>query len=294
MDSPSTTPDDQIPSMKEIFHFRLKNGDSATLDVANNQLIINASDSEPRSSTLAYAESRLLQLLLIEPGAIRSRNEIMEFAWEKRVVTAGSLNQAIFTLRNLINDGRDHELLQTVPRRGYRFNVGYVDASTSERPEPHFPQEAGVTSFSRDLDSSNVTPDAKPNLVINQRALLIPAYALMLGVFAYLAATRTDLADHLDSDLVIETVGNELATYHFVGLNTEENAHNIEAFKTVLDYKGTDIRGDVWINKSNRMYDLSCVTPNGRTGNVLFSETNKTADLQLLMVKKCLKGDGDQ
>lgn len=291
MDSPSTTPDDQLTPMKEIFHFRLKNGDSATLDVANNQLIINASDGEPRSSTLAYAESRLLQLLLIEPGAIRSRNEIMEFAWEKRVVTAGSLNQAIFTLRNLINDGRDHELLQTVPRRGYRFNVGYVDASTSERPEPAWQQEMGVTPLNSGIEPPDVMVSSKPKLVINKVALLVPAYALMLCVFAYLAATRTGLADHLESDLVIENISKDSATYHFVGLNADENARNMEKFRTVLGYKGTDIHGDVWINKSNRMYDLSCINPNGQTGNVLFSEANETADLELRMVKKCLKGD---
>lgn len=289
MDSPSTTVDDQPLPMKEIFHFRLKNGDSATLDVANNQLSINPIEGESRSFTLAYAETRLLQLLLVQPGAIRSRNEIMDFAWEGRVVTAGSLNQAIFTLRNLINDGRDHELLQTVPRRGYRFNVGYVegsdDATGSSSQDANSIDFEDITPlwerFKRAVDHSKPT----------RRVLIIPLYILMLCIFAFLALNSRYLMSGLETDFVVTRVDNGLATYYFIGEDAEENKRNIDFFKATLDTKEEGMAGLVWVNKSNRLYDLSCVRADGRTGNVLFSETNQAPNLPLNMVKKCLRGD---
>lgn len=278
--------------MRNKFQFLLKNGDTATLDAATNQLSFGPQGGEVNSVTLAYAESRLLQLLLLEPGEIKSRNEIMEFAWDNRVVAAGSLNQAIFTLRNLINDGRDHDLLQTVPRRGYRFNASYVvdevgAASVEETEE----------TVAEEISLSNVNaPEPVQTEVLHRTGmkfdwgrLLLPAYVLMAGLLVAVFCYRGGLFDGMGSELAIATVVKGPVTYQFVGVNEAETERLMADFKPVLESRDVHPAGEVWVNKANRLFDLSCVRADGRTGNLMFSEDNKMENLKLAMVRKCLE-----
>ncbi|WP_082073134.1 winged helix-turn-helix domain-containing protein [Pseudomonas sp. LFM046] len=279
--------------MKSKFNFFLKCGDSVMFDAATNQLLLSSGSGEPRSVTLSYSESRLLQLLLDNPGETRSRNEIMEYAWDNRVVAAGSLNQAIFTLRNLIDDGTDHDLLQTVPRRGYRFNAQYLADDSAN--------EAGAASPELPDDSPRevIEPDAElaagemPRQLIGlfgSRRLLVPAYALMFCLLVLVALYRTGVLGGATPDLVIEDVKVGPLTYHFIGESEEENATAREAFRLAMETGEEGLEGDIWINKSNRLYDLSCVRAGGVTENLIFREDNTMANLELEMVRRCMRG----
>ncbi len=283
--------------MKNQFKFFLKSGGAVLFDAANNQLHISSNLGEPRAVTLSYSETRLLQLLLDKPGETRSRNEIMEYAWDNRVVAAGSLNQAIFTLRNLIEDGTDHELLQTVPRRGYRFNAQQVaDEST---PEPASMPVSGVVEAlagggaQRTSLAEGATPAAPRRRLaglLRSPKLLLPAYAGMFCLLALVALYRLGIFDDVASELVIEDVAAGPMTYHFIGDSAEENARIIEAFKLALDTREEGLAGHIWINRSNRLYDLACVRADGTTQNLIFLEDNKMANLQLEMVRRCMRG----
>ncbi|MNF31178.1 Transcriptional activator CadC [compost metagenome] len=278
--------------MRNKFQFLLKNGDTATLDAAINQLSIGPKGGEMNAVSLAYAESRLLQLLLQEPGEIKSRNEIMEFAWDNRVVAAGSLNQAIFTLRNLINDGRDHDLLQTVPRRGYRFNASYVvdelTAVSTQETEEAAPEES-TPSNENACEPAETATLRRIEAKFDWQRLLAPAYVLMACLLVAVFCYRGGLFDGVGSDLAIENVVKGPVTYHFVGLNDAETQRLMAEFKPVLDSGNVHPAGEVWVNKANRLYDLSCARADGRTGNLMFSEDNKVENLKLAMVRKCLE-----
>jgi cholera toxin transcriptional activator len=278
--------------MRNKFQFLLKNGDTATLDAATNQLSIGPQGGEVNSVSLAYAESRLLQLLLLEPGEIKSRNEIMEFAWDNRVVAAGSLNQAIFTLRNLINDGRDHDLLQTVPRRGYRFNASYVvdelGAVAVQGTEDAAAEEINPSNESV-LEPVETEMLRRIGAKFDWQRLLPPAYLLMSCLLVAVFCYRGGLFDGLGSDLAIENVVKGPVTYHFVGVDDAETQRLLAEFKPVLESRDVHPAGEVWVNKANRLYDLSCVRADGRTGNLMFSEDNKVEGLKLAMVRKCLE-----
>ncbi|MFG5862347.1 winged helix-turn-helix domain-containing protein [Metapseudomonas sp. CR1201] len=274
--------------MKSQFKFLLKNGGTAEFDAASNKLHVGLTSGEPRAVTLSYSESRLLQLLLDSPGETRSRNEIMEYAWDNRVVAAGSLNQAIFTLRNLIEDGTDHELLQTVPRRGYRFNAQYlVDDSA--------PAAAAAVD---DAPGANEQVEAAPTSVRGtwleglprSPKLLVPAYGAMFCLLALVGLYRLGVFDGAVSDLLVEDVAAASTTFHFVGDSAEEITRTREAFKAALDAREEGLAGQVWINRSNRLYDLSCVRPDGTTENLIFLEDNPMANLQLEMVRRCMRG----
>lgn len=72
---------------------------------------------------LSPTENKILLLLIQRAGKVVSREELLTFAWASRVVASGSINQCIFSLRNIIGDDRVHECIQTVPRKGYTFNA---------------------------------------------------------------------------------------------------------------------------------------------------------------------------
>lgn len=75
---------------------------------------------------LGYSGSRLLERLLQAPGEVVSRDELMNHAWANRVVGQGSLNQQIYTLRQVLSDEKNREIIQTLPRRGYLLNPNYL------------------------------------------------------------------------------------------------------------------------------------------------------------------------
>lgn len=90
-----------------------------------NLLVWADSDSPFSRSLMSTSESRLLEALIKEPGVTKTRDELLMYAWENRVVSPGSLNQCIFNIRNLLGKN-GHDAIQTVPRKGYRFNEDYI------------------------------------------------------------------------------------------------------------------------------------------------------------------------
>lgn len=121
---------------------------------------------------LGYSGSRLLERLVQNPGEVVSRDELMEHAWSGRVVGQGSLNQQIYTLRQILCDESTRDIIQTLPRRGYLINPTYVEmpvevAPTAEaEPEPELAASAPVIA--------PAAPTATPSKA-SKRRWLIPA-----------------------------------------------------------------------------------------------------------------------
>lgn len=84
-----------------------------------------------RQVSLGYAEAYLLEYFLKHPGEMLSRQNLIDYAWRDRVVSQGSLNQAISNLRALLGDDQKREIILTVPRHGYQLN-GDVIVSPDE------------------------------------------------------------------------------------------------------------------------------------------------------------------
>lgn len=101
-----------------------QDGYSARFDRALYQLVLSHEGGE-ETLDLGFSGSRLLERLLQIPGEVVSREALLEYAWEGRVVGQGSLNQQIYTLRQALFDSRS-QIIQTLPRRGYLFNPQYL------------------------------------------------------------------------------------------------------------------------------------------------------------------------
>jgi hypothetical protein len=62
------------------------------------------------------------------------RDTLVAYAWSDRVVGPGSLNQQVYTLRKMLGDEKNLQIIQTVPRRGYRFNPAFIIEKASVQP----------------------------------------------------------------------------------------------------------------------------------------------------------------
>src|SRR5690606_33884759 len=116
-----------------------RNGCSARFDHALYQLELSHADGNLKKVDLGFSGSRVLERLLLAPGEVVSREELMSYAWANRVVGQGSLSQQIYTLRQLLFDGRN-QIIQTLPRRGYLFNPQYLHDDVPT-PPAHVPPE---------------------------------------------------------------------------------------------------------------------------------------------------------
>ncbi|CAG8871057.1 hypothetical protein PS627_04259 [Pseudomonas fluorescens] len=92
----------------------------------------------PQTLELGFSGGRVLERLMQEPGQVIDRQTLIAHAWQDRVVGPGSLNQQIHTLRKILGDEKERQIIQTVARRGYRFNPAFV----LPPPAAHVPEQA--------------------------------------------------------------------------------------------------------------------------------------------------------
>ncbi|AQZ93744.1 transcriptional regulator [Halopseudomonas phragmitis] len=122
------------------------------------QVVIRQSEVPEERIELGYAGSRLLERLLKIPGEVVTREELMAYAWPDRVVGQGSLNQQIYSLRQLFCDEKGREIIQTLPRRGYQFNPQYIIQQSTIAPAPPQPPKPGSELAPGPTQSSAITP----------------------------------------------------------------------------------------------------------------------------------------
>lgn len=91
-------------------------------------------DESRHTVELGYSGGRLLERLIQAPGQVIDRETLVAYAWSDRVVGPGSLNQQVYTLRKMLGDEKNLQIIQTVPRRGYRFNPAFIIEKTPEQP----------------------------------------------------------------------------------------------------------------------------------------------------------------
>lgn len=93
-------------------------------------------EDKTQNIDLGYAGSRLLEILIDRAGDAVEREELIGFAWPERIVGQGSLNQQIYTLRQILCDEKSRKIIQTLPRRGYLFHPDFIiRASTTPAAE---------------------------------------------------------------------------------------------------------------------------------------------------------------
>lgn len=83
--------------------------------------------SKEKTYILGEYESKLLAVMLSQPGHYFSKEQLIKKAWAKRCVSSGSLTKAIHTLRYVFQDKQPWKIIMTVP--GYGFYIDMESAS---------------------------------------------------------------------------------------------------------------------------------------------------------------------
>ena len=268
------------------YTFKLKNGAVAVFDPDSAMLSITTPHGDVQNSTLGRAESRLLDLLLMEPGVTKTRDEIIEYTWNDRVVASGSLNQTVFSLRNILNDSRDHEILMTVPRRGYCFNRQcVVDAQadvTTPQEETAQPPEAFTGQLPPPGGDERLAPSGKTSQSTRITKAQLIAYVVTLAVVAFsifqfdFDAPKIEISSVDKNGLIIHAVGNDLA----------EAQALLELSAKQSEQLPPNLKGQVWINLYKTNYSVSCIRPDLSTANLQLNSAEK--DLAM-MIRQCLE-----
>ncbi len=117
----------------------------------------------------------ILVLLVERRGHLVDKDTLLKEIWPDTFVEEGSLTQNVSVLRKILTEGRDgKELIETIPRRGYRFI-----ASVKEVPEA-----IASPGSARDVPPAT-QPATLPSrrFVIGALAALVLALVVALGVF---------------------------------------------------------------------------------------------------------------
>jgi len=104
------------------------------LDVGRGALLKNGVDVPLRPKTFA-----LLRHLVEHPGVLVTRQQLQDAAWPKMTVSDETITQSLAEVRKALEDGA-HELIRTVPRRGYLFDA---PVETEAPPAPSGDAAAG-------------------------------------------------------------------------------------------------------------------------------------------------------
>ena len=121
---------------------------------------------------------QILKILLERPGSLITREELRQVLWasDTFVDFDHSLNAAVNRLREVLGDSADEpRLVETLPRRGYRF-IGEIALPTIA-PEPHGAMQVSTLP---------ATPEVLPSADIRIRRLAL-RYAIMSFAVALLA-----------------------------------------------------------------------------------------------------------
>src|SRR5688572_30744607 len=75
----------------------------------------------------------MLLVLVQHSGHLLSKDEVMKHVWPNTVVEEGNISRNISTLRKALGEApHEHQYIETIPWRGYRFV-----ANVKEAPQSH-------------------------------------------------------------------------------------------------------------------------------------------------------------
>lgn len=145
-------------------------GNRFLFDPNDNSLIDTLNDDE--IIRLGGNESRVLSLLIQEPGKVVSRHELHEYVWREQgfEVDDSSLTQAISTLRKMLQDPTKLPVyVKTVPKRGYQF-ISTADAQIDENTSPDVVNniEDSMDTNTHSFESQESTPETSTNTSVNE------------------------------------------------------------------------------------------------------------------------------
>ena len=242
---------------------------------AHYQLVVHRNGNEEKVD-LGFSGSRLLERLLRLPGEVVSREELLAYAWSDRVVGQGSLNQQVYTLRQLLGDEKRREIIQTLPRRGYMFNPKCLSLVQPAADEA--------------VTATQPTLAPRPPLSPAQRRLY--GVLLCLGTLICVGVLVLSSIHYALFQVPVARHERQLGKLHFTysspsdqGLaQLMEETSDFSTRLAELSVQPTSIR----IAKTAELYEMLCTRPDGSNRWLVIDET-QLDKIDTPLLRGCLK-----
>ena len=124
-------------------------------------------DNEP--VPLGQRATALLSALVERPGALISKDALVDAAWQGLAVEDSNLSVQIATLRRVLGEAGGADWIETMPRRGYRF-VGPV--VRSQKTNGSSVATSGQQALTQRSGEPILSPSGDPSLVVGRTAPL--------------------------------------------------------------------------------------------------------------------------
>jgi DNA-binding winged helix-turn-helix (wHTH) protein/tetratricopeptide (TPR) repeat protein len=140
--------------------------------------------------SLPLKEIELLSVLTANPGEVLTKNELLDRVWAGSFVEESNLSRHIYMLRKTFKQFGSPVLIETVPRRGYRF-VGQVSRSAASNAdiiiERRIVSHTTIEGITEDADGEqrrSRISDGHRRSFVPSVAISIVGSALVFGILA--------------------------------------------------------------------------------------------------------------
>ncbi|HNQ14999.1 MAG TPA: winged helix-turn-helix domain-containing protein [Pyrinomonadaceae bacterium] len=164
---------------------------------------------EDEPVNLALKEIELLCLLTETVGEVVTKDEILARIWTDSFVDESNLSRYVYRLRKMFEDlGHPGGLIQTVPRRGYRF-TGTVRRPAGDELvfQRHSVTETVIEEIDRSAEPNVETPRPARSSVLKMRWPAVIGVGLLViltaGAFMFLRSTERNAGTPIRSIAVL-------------------------------------------------------------------------------------------
>ncbi len=258
-------PDTKLGVEVEIYYVYMVSGSRGWarlfFDCPSWRLQVSDRDERPIVCHLGGAEIRVLYKLISSPGEILSKEQLISFGWPGRVVTVGSLNQAIFNVRSFFGvDG--HSVIVTSPKAGYMFNTDYLASPLDgdEQPLKDVNELIDSTSLFSPANEGFIEPVIKG---FKRKTIIAFAYKL-LGVLVLIVALTYFFQPEIE---ILTDDPLQVKSFKVGGLDIEfiTSVKKDVAATLVSQLKNipVNLHGRIMIRVQDERYRVVCYTPVG-------------------------------
>jgi len=240
---------------------------------------------------LSYSSSRLLELLISRADLIVDRDEMFAFGWPGRVVGQNSLNQAISNIREVLGDDEQRTIIQTVPRRGYRFNSAFL----SETEVPFVTTEKIlIPEIAAGIASVSAAP------VLGGASKVVYSLKALSGYTNYVLATlvvaltislvwRVDWGLWLQQGMYRDTESVGDLNVEYISDSPEELTKLRQDLQPLRDRLAAYVKKPetVLFNKMHGFYEIVCIDQ-GKTVQFLTVHKSKVSQLTEEQLQRCI------
>ena len=236
-----------------------------------NQLVIDY-----EAIHLEPLQAKLLSYFIENRGRVVSTQQIAADVWQRTQVSDNLVRQVISLLRSQLQDkSRPYQIIQTIPKQGYLFDVEVTQPSIEPTP---------VEDVSQLEPKALVAKSKKKTIALITTAVfsvgLIATWAWQLDVptndTTVISANQNDVIPVYIHDITLDSTNDyemseSVYNYLFYGLNSAKNLSGYhfsqlsKQGKQSLANNGIELKG--WLKQKGGEYVLSVLVQNNRQPN---------------------------